>query len=81
MSTAEACEEWWYFNVFSGDPFPPLDFDLDNFFTKEWPPLTFYESGITRLIDDLPSNSSPGPDKRTAKLLKLWKYECSSPRF
>lgn len=80
MSTAETCEQFsrYFKDVFSEDQFPLPDFDSDHNSYEEMAPLTIYASGVMKLIDELPSNSAPGPDKITSKLLKLCKYECSS---
>ncbi|KAG0421378.1 hypothetical protein HPB47_002717, partial [Ixodes persulcatus] len=49
-------------------------FDSDHNCYEEMASLTIYASGVMKLIDELPSNSAPGPNKKTSKLLKLCKY-------
>ena len=71
-----------YSSVFSTpSPTNPPDNSINNHSSKHINDISFNEDDIIEVINDLDSNSAPGPDGFPAILLKNCKFELSKPLY
>lgn len=80
LDAADVCERFGNFfsEMFSDETFPLPILSPEDSILTQMAPITMCATGIQKLIENLPTNSAPGPDNISTKLLKLCKYEAST---